>query len=357
MIQQYTRPLDSERHEVKRFSGIGRPLTRVLVGPSGPINVKVYGANEDYLIDVESWESHPAGPITVRAPTVPIRLSDTEQRWDLKEGSLYVAELPMDDLYHNDFRRNFEAACRCTVRDRHLTWINGQKALRLSFEQPIASRITYGTLWAMPVGDKLIAINGFQPREPSRKASRHGTGYGSADPRRTESMIIADERNPKAQAYRTELLNRCPEQADREDLNIVIGGDGFLLRTIFEHNYLGTFLGLNAGHLGFLLNDVQNWDTVTHALGADHWVSYPFPLLKAEVTAPDGQVLVSRAINDVYVQRTTGHAAHLALSINGERVVEPLVSDGVIFATALGSTAYTYSAGGLPVTQHSKPSP
>ena len=161
-------------------------------------------------------------------------------------------------------------------------------------------------------------------------------------------MIIADERNPKAQAYRTELLNRCPEQADREDLNIVIGGDGFLLRTIFEHNYLGTFLGLNAGHLGFLLNDVQNWDTVTHALGADHWVSYPFPLLKAEVTAPDGQVLVSRAINDVYVQRTTGHAAHLALSINGERVVEPLVSDGVIFATALGSTAYTYSAGGPP---------
>ena len=158
MIQQYTRPLDSERHEVKRFSGIGRPLTRVLIGPSGPINVKVYGANEDYLIDVESWESHPAGPITVRAPTVPIRLSDSEQRWDLKEGSLYVAELPMDDLYHNDFRRNFEAACRCTVRDRHLTWINGQKALRLSFEQPIASRITYGTLWAMPVGDKLIAI-------------------------------------------------------------------------------------------------------------------------------------------------------------------------------------------------------
>jgi len=161
-------------------------------------------------------------------------------------------------------------------------------------------------------------------------------------------MIVADIKNPKAQAYRTELLNRCPAQAERDDLIIVIGGDGFLLHSIFERKYKGTFLGLNAGHLGFLLNDVDDWDKVASDLESASWVAHEFPLLQASVQLEDGRCLTSRAINDVYVQRTTGHAAHLALSINGERVVEPLVADGVIFATALGSTAYTYSAGGPP---------
>jgi NAD+ kinase len=161
-------------------------------------------------------------------------------------------------------------------------------------------------------------------------------------------MIVADDNNPKAQAYKTEVLRRCPQQAKREDLIIVIGGDGFLLHTIYDRNYQGTFLGLNTGHLGFLLNDVEDWDKVATDLDSDNWVAHDFPLLQAKVRIDDGTQLTSRAINDVYIQRTTGHAAHLALSINGERVVEPLVADGIIFATALGSTAYTYSAGGPP---------
>lgn len=161
-------------------------------------------------------------------------------------------------------------------------------------------------------------------------------------------MIVADDKNPKAQAFKTELLNRCPNQAKQEDLTIVIGGDGFLLHSIFACEYQGTFLGLNAGHLGFLLNDVEDWDKVAADLDAGNWIAHDFPLLHADTLLDNGKRHTSRAINDVYVQRTTGHAAHLALSINGERVVEPLVADGIIFATALGSTAYTYSAGGPP---------
>jgi NAD+ kinase len=161
-------------------------------------------------------------------------------------------------------------------------------------------------------------------------------------------MIIADRKNPKAQAFRTELLNRCPIQAEQQELTIVIGGDGFLLKAIFERDYKGTFLGLNAGHLGFLLNDVDDWEQVAADLDAGNWVAHDFPLLQADSILESGERHTSRAINDVYVQRTTGHAAHLGLSINGERVVEPLVADGIIFATALGSTAYTYSAGGPP---------
>ena len=42
----------------------------------------------------------------------------------------------------------------------------------------------------------------------------------------------------------------------------------------------------------------------------------------------------------------SGQTARLQLIVDGELVVETLVSDGIVFSTALGSTAYTYSAGG-----------
>jgi NAD+ kinase len=59
-----------------------------------------------------------------------------------------------------------------------------------------------------------------------------------------------------------------------------------------------------------------------------------------------------RALNDIIVAKVaTGRAIRLAVSIGGE----PLVSwaaDGIIIATATGSTAYSFSAGGPVVSPH-----
>jgi NAD kinase len=66
-------------------------------------------------------------------------------------------------------------------------------------------------------------------------------------------MTVFDERNPRA----AEVADRYRRFAgDPPDLILVIGGDGTMLHAIRQHWRLRVpFLGLNAGHLGFLMNE------------------------------------------------------------------------------------------------------
>jgi NAD+ kinase len=163
-------------------------------------------------------------------------------------------------------------------------------------------------------------------------------------------MIVCDERNPRARAILDDLSARLPKGWQPPDgLALVIGGDGFLLKTVAEYGLELAYLGLNAGHLGFLLNDVRDRDELVSSLEDGRWTVHRFPLLEAEILGVDGERTVARAINDVYLERSTGQAARLSITIDGYRAVESMVADGVVFATALGSTAYAYSAGGQPL--------
>jgi NAD+ kinase len=127
---------------------------------------------------------------------------------------------------------------------------------------------------------------------------------------------------------------------------VVIGGDGFMLRTVKDLGLDRTYLGLNAGHLGFLLNDVDDWDKAVAQVVGDQWTAHVFPVLEAEILTVAGETVIEHAINDVYLERSTGQSANLALSIDGHQVVDRIAADGIIIATAIGSTAYTFSAGG-----------
>ena len=163
-------------------------------------------------------------------------------------------------------------------------------------------------------------------------------------------MIVVDERNDRAVAALKGLREHLPDSwAPAEPLTLVFGGDGFLLRAVAQHGLDRAYLGLNAGHLGFLLNEIADPARVAEALVAGHWRAHPFPLLEARITLASGEQTRARAINDVYLERMTGQAARLQLSVGGHVVVDELVADGMIFATALGSTAYSFSAGGPPL--------
>lgn len=162
-------------------------------------------------------------------------------------------------------------------------------------------------------------------------------------------MIVSDPRNPRAQEIHAELESRL-QGSDLSGLVVVIGGDGFMLRAVAEHGLDASYLGLNAGHLGFLLNDVEDgdWDALADRISEQQWREHRFPLLEAEVETLDGRTIVEFAVNDAYLERTTGQTGRLRVTVDGNRVVDLLVADGLIFATALGSTAYNFSAGGSP---------
>ncbi len=135
------------------------------------------------------------------------------------------------------------------------------------------------------------------------------------------------------------------------DLCLVLGGDGTLLRAIHRHGAQMAYLGVNCGYLGFLMNDLAGEPeavarAIADALEAEGYLTHPFPRLQMRAITPDGDELEGVAVNDVYVERQSGQTVHLRVTVDGVEAVHRMVCDGIIAATPLGSTAYSFSAGG-----------
>lgn len=159
-------------------------------------------------------------------------------------------------------------------------------------------------------------------------------------------MLFSDPHNPTAVRLRKALEPEIQGLVADPKVAIVIGGDGFMLQTIGETGLEPTYLGINAGRIGFLMNDVDDLRHLIDQLHDERWTSWSFPLLHAEITVSDGRVISERALNDVAIERSTGQTAHLCLRLDGRTVVERLVADGLVMSTSIGSTAYGLSAGG-----------
>ena len=133
------------------------------------------------------------------------------------------------------------------------------------------------------------------------------------------------------------------------DLCLVLGGDGTMLRAIQKHGPGFVYFGVNCGHLGFLMNDFPGETAEVAAAVRDtvregRWFAQAFPRLRMRADTEQG-VVESLALNDVYVERQ-GQTCHLRVTVDGVEVVRKMVADGIVAATPLGSTAYSFSAGG-----------
>ena len=138
------------------------------------------------------------------------------------------------------------------------------------------------------------------------------------------------------------------ELAGAADLMVAIGGDGTLLYAAGLVAGLGVpLLGVNRGRLGFL-TDVMPEDmlaSVDAALAGD-CARDERPLLAAEVRTAAGGSASGLALNDVVLQkRQSGHLVDFETWIGG-RFVNTHGGDGLVVATATGSTAYALSCGG-----------
>lgn len=144
-----------------------------------------------------------------------------------------------------------------------------------------------------------------------------------------------------------EMYARLAEKASRlgiavtdgdADVIVVLGGDGTFLHAV--HEYPGVpLLGLNFGGLGYLCSvDAQNFERALERLAAGK-----YRISERRMIEVGGRFA---ALNDIVITRElSGHLMRLDLEADG-RLVAHYMSDGLIFATPTGSTAYSLAAGG-----------
>ncbi len=159
-------------------------------------------------------------------------------------------------------------------------------------------------------------------------------------------LIVADEWNPKALKWAEHF--RKFEVSHDPNCVLVIGGDGSMLRAIRRHwRKRMPFLGLNAGHLGFLLNDAQ--PVLDHGLELEELILRQMPLLYVETRRPDDSWAQDYAFNEAWMERATGQTAWLQVKVGQQVRLPKLVCDGLLLSTPAGSTAYARSMGATPL--------
>lgn len=196
---------------------------------------------------------------------------------------------------------------------------------------------------------------------------------------RPRALFYYDERNPAA-CEAKEFLAPDLEDTVSPNIIIVIGGDGTMIRAIRSlWRKRLPFFGINCGHLGFLLNELeeakrfilsnipQKKKKSSDAAAADmkaaevkgdtkkksrtEWDSmvHHLPLLQVEYEDMQGKSYSEICFNDAWIERQSGQSAWTRISINGVVRISKMVSDGVLISTAAGSTAYAQSMGCCPI--------
>jgi NAD+ kinase len=212
-----------------------------------------------------------------------------------------------------------------------------------------------------------------------------------------------DPRNALAGHIYEQLKTFQVRPGEHPDLIVPIGGDGYLMKCVrkFWSRFI-PFFGVNAGHVGFLLNDaglleeffcaplrlyqVSMLYCVAENLPPENEYQRKELLMKdhfrqqaAEAAArnnsniknsnnqilpPNQQqqqhqlsfcaarepgIVRSFAFNDAWMERATGQTAKFRICVNGVERSRAVRGDGVLVSTASGSTAYAQALGGSPM--------
>jgi len=141
----------------------------------------------------------------------------------------------------------------------------------------------------------------------------------------------------------------------KADFALSIGGDGTFLRTahrIGRHNI--PILGINTGRLGFLADvDSIEVESVMTDLFKQNFRVEDFDLLRLSVNGLFPAEYPC-ALNEIAIlKRDTSSMINIHVWVNGE-YLNGYQADGLVIATATGSTAYALSVGGPIMMPSSK---
>ena len=165
-------------------------------------------------------------------------------------------------------------------------------------------------------------------------------------------QIIFDK-NKKSIKIKKLLLNQITKHKyNKENLIVVIGGDGFMLQTLKKYKNLNKqFYGINSGNYGFLMNIFSSKNIIKNLTKANMISISP---LEMTVKNKNNKTKKSIAINEVSILRQSRQAASLSIKQGSRQIIKKLVSDGVLVSTPAGSTAYNLSVHGPILSLNSK---
>ncbi len=165
-------------------------------------------------------------------------------------------------------------------------------------------------------------------------------------------QIISDN-NKKSQKIKMLLIKLLrKENLSNSMITIVIGGDGFMLKTLkLNKNSKRFFYGINSGNYGFLMNKFLPNRFIKNFPKSKMISISPLEMV---VKNKKNQVRKYLAINEVSILRQSRQAANLSINNGSKKIIKNLVSDGVLVSTPAGSTAYNLSVHGPILSLNSK---
>ena len=138
---------------------------------------------------------------------------------------------------------------------------------------------------------------------------------------------------------------------NKSNLNIVIGGDGFMLKTLKKNrSSFKLYYGINSGNYGFLMNSFSKKNFVKRINNSSIVKISP---LEMRVKTKNS-LKRTLAINEVSILRQSRQAALISIKNKNKYIIKRLVSDGVLVSTPAGSTAYNLSVYGPILNLNSK---
>ncbi|MDG1418192.1 MAG: NAD kinase [Maricaulis sp.] len=159
------------------------------------------------------------------------------------------------------------------------------------------------------------------------------------------SMAFLASPRPDAAEAKARLEKRYGSiPLDTAETIIALGGDGIMLDALHRSINTGArVFGLNFGSVGFLMNESGDNDLPERISKAEQALIHP---LRTNGEDINGNAFEALAINEVSLLRETRQTAKIKIRIDDRDRLSELQADGVLVATAAGSTAYNLSAHG-----------
>jgi len=169
------------------------------------------------------------------------------------------------------------------------------------------------------------------------------------------SYFISSDYLTDQNAHKVDVNIKALEFTDmvkKSDIILSIGGDGTLLSTVRRMGEdIKPILGIHIGGLGFLAKSTrQTMEKAITNISNKNYTIEERMMISVNISELNGKKSRYHALNDIVVDH--GHSGRILKTevlVSGE-YLNTYESDGLIFSTPTGSTAYSLSAGGPIIT-------